>query len=83
MRIELHRSNETIKILFEPIINNFLITRSFSSSLFNFDKYSFENTIENLNTVAEETHDDIDDAILYDVKEVIRDEKRFYMFLTF
>ena len=55
-------------------------SRNFPSSLFDIDKYSFENTIENLNSVAEEPHDD---AILYDIKEVIRDEKRFNMFLTF
>ena len=52
--------------------------RSFSSSLFDFDKYSFENTIENLaSDVAEETEDD---DILDNVKEVIQNEKRFKYF---
>ena len=43
--------------------------------MFDFEKYSFENTIENLHTdVEEETEYD---EILNNVKEVIRNEKRF------
>ena len=50
------------------------MSRSFSSSLFNFDKYSFENTIENSDTSTENINDD---EILDNVKDVIRNEKTF------
>ena len=51
-----------------------LMSRSFSSSLFNFDKYSFEYTIENSDTETENINDD---DILDNIKDVIRNEKKF------
>ena len=58
--------------MYSSLISN--PSRSFPSSLFDFDKYSFENTIENLaSDVEEETEDD---DILANVKEVIQNEKR-------
>ena len=55
--------------------------RSFSSSLFDIAKYSFENTIENFDTSIENTSDD---EILDNIKDVIRNEKRLnYLNITF